>query len=75
MDFRLHAPQCSAPCGTRTLGPGLFFRNPKRARGKHGGIQFRHEENFVPAGAEQVDDLSVDVLVRDERHPVTFSIG
>jgi hypothetical protein len=38
-------------------------------------IQFRDEKNLVSTGTEAVDDLLVDVLVRNELHPVIFSVG
>jgi ribosomal protein S16 len=38
-------------------------------------IEFRNVQDFVAQGAEPVDNLLVDTLVRYELHPAIFSKG
>ncbi len=50
------------------------------AKGQHclvvdSGVQFRYIYNFVAVGSEPVDNLLVDVLVRDKSQLASFSIG
>jgi hypothetical protein len=39
------------------------------------GSEFRNKENLMPIEAKPFDDLSVDVLVRDDLQPATGSAG
>jgi hypothetical protein len=39
------------------------------------GIEFRDKQDFMPFRTEPVNNLLIDVFVRDDRHSPAFSLG